>query len=536
MNLSSHRPLRREDLTSLQERLELLLPVRAGLVVVVAALAGAAPGELAARGPEVLAACLVYLAVAAAAEVVSRREPPMRLRLHRVLVPLDAAFLAWVVVGRGELEPSVLLLAVPLVAVTLLASVRSGLRTLGWETMFVLLAHLGPVAAGLGRLRPQPRPASSPDAGAFVALVVLWALGACAAGFSTVSERELRRSAGELDALTAMATDMETCRGVADILVALLTGLGAGFPLQRAVAVWDDGAVVSVCFDDRGPAGPELRSEDVAPGWADQVATEAWESRAPQARRRLSPSADPVLDRLLPGAERVVVLPLGPDGERRGAVVVAPAGRLRARLAASSLAALGRFAIHATLVLRNAALSAEQTRLAQRDGLTGLVNRRAFDAALAAAVERAEGTGQPVSLVVIDVDHFKAVNDRLGHQAGDRVLQEVAKVLRDSVRDTDVAARYGGEEFALILPRCGPDNALVVADSVRAAVGSWPALDGLTVSAGVAGLPADAGDADSLVRLADAALYQAKTAGRNRVVAARALTDAPPGGVSRAAG
>jgi two-component system cell cycle response regulator len=165
-------------------------------------------------------------------------------------------------------------------------------------------------------------------------------------------------------------------------------------------------------------------------------------------------------------------------------------------------------------------------RLATRDGLTGLLNRREFDRLLAEEAERARRFGRPLSLVLFDLDHFKHVNDTHGHPAGDAVLREAAARLAAGQRVVDRLARFGGEEFALLLVETGTPAALDAAQrlvaAVRAATFTLP--DGtmlpVTVSAGVAALPAHAADAPALIRAADAALYTAKRAGRDRAVLA----------------
>jgi diguanylate cyclase (GGDEF)-like protein len=155
-------------------------------------------------------------------------------------------------------------------------------------------------------------------------------------------------------------------------------------------------------------------------------------------------------------------------------------------------------------------------RLAATDGLTRIANRRAFEATLERELARATRTAEHVSLVMVDIDHFKDLNDSLGHQAGDEVLRNAAAALACACREFDTAARYGGEEFAVILPGCDPEQALEAAERLRRAVGEAPMPVRLTASAGVATFPAHAGDAESLVRAADEALYASKRAGRNQ--------------------
>jgi len=161
------------------------------------------------------------------------------------------------------------------------------------------------------------------------------------------------------------------------------------------------------------------------------------------------------------------------------------------------------------------------------DALTGIANRRAFDERLAALWSRLAGERESLSLILVDLDHFKNLNDTRGHMEGDAALRQMGGVLRMVVRSTeDVPARLGGEEFAILLPRTHPDHALLVAERVREAVAftripnpGTPNGVILSASLGVAmAWPGDGGDPSELVARADAALYRAKSEGRDRVV------------------
>jgi diguanylate cyclase (GGDEF)-like protein len=174
---------------------------------------------------------------------------------------------------------------------------------------------------------------------------------------------------------------------------------------------------------------------------------------------------------------------------------------------------------------RTQQLEAANDQLAQlsvTDPLTGLANRRRLDEALNAEWARATRTQGPLSLIMLDIDHFKRYNDTHGHQAGDRCLQRVANELNRTVRDTDLAARFGGEEFAVVMPDTASDTATEAAERIRIAIadlGQQLTDDQLvTVSAGVATIyNAEQQRTDQLIESADAALYQAKGTGRNRV-------------------
>lgn len=167
----------------------------------------------------------------------------------------------------------------------------------------------------------------------------------------------------------------------------------------------------------------------------------------------------------------------------------------------------------------------EVGRLARLDPLTGIANRRAFEEALGRAFANARRTGIPLSVVTVDLDHFKIVNDRLGHVAGDAVLAAVAGRLAGSLRDGDLVARVGGEEFGMVLPGAGLAEAIEVAERLRMRVASSPIVvnagDALAVTAsfGCATLGAADEEAIALLVRADTKLYAAKASGRNRVMA-----------------
>ncbi len=168
----------------------------------------------------------------------------------------------------------------------------------------------------------------------------------------------------------------------------------------------------------------------------------------------------------------------------------------------------------------------EEWRRARTDQLTGLSNRRHFDEQLARIVGDALAHGTPASIVVADVDHFKKVNDGYGHEAGDAVLQAVARVFMDCVRAEDVCARYGGEEIAILLPETSIERAEEVAERVRKAIAARMVAFGtqeiaVTASFGVAGYPETTAARDGLFPAADRALYEAKSRGRNQVRVAR---------------
>jgi diguanylate cyclase (GGDEF)-like protein len=200
-----------------------------------------------------------------------------------------------------------------------------------------------------------------------------------------------------------------------------------------------------------------------------------------------------------------------------------PAGAAAAEFSDADVRLLSSLASYTALALAHAEATQRIRDLAVTDELTGLANRRHLMAEATREAVRAERTGEPLSALMIDLDHFKRVNDERGHLVGDAVLRAVATTLAGGVRKTDRCARYGGEEFVVLLPSSPKADALAVAEKLRASVAALaPGGIGVTVSIGVASLPEDASSAERLFDAADQALLQAKRAGRDRVVAAEA--------------
>lgn len=223
----------------------------------------------------------------------------------------------------------------------------------------------------------------------------------------------------------------------------------------------------------------------------------------------------------VPGAVSEVAVPLLAEGRVIGVLNAESAER--AAYSAEHVRTLAVVAQQAATVLRAAQLQQETRRLAVTDPLTGLFNRRHFVSELEENLRRVRRYGGRLAVVALDLDSLKPLNDRHGHAAGDRALVAVATVMRDWVRDTDFVARIGGDEFAALLLEVDGPEAQQVVDRLRRTVQVLPLRlpasdDGLTISAGVALAPRDGSDSQSLLLKADAALYEAKREGRNRVV------------------
>ena len=265
---------------------------------------------------------------------------------------------------------------------------------------------------------------------------------------------------------------------------------------------------------DTMKAATATAAEQIAPGWRASV--------------RLGPTPGEV--RLVrAGHEGVVVVPVTVDGAPVGALEcrrVLGRGRRAHRIRVTAIEGLQTLAAQLGSALWRADLLKKTERAALTDGLTGLDNRRSFDLELARRLEEARRLERPLSLCLMDIDHFKSFNDTFGHQAGDETLAAVAAAIKGACRGSDVPARYGGEEMALLLPGSALEDAVEVAERIRLAVAAIPLeTRQVTVSIGVSTTDGTC-SAELLIEASDRALYASKEGGRNRVTAERTTVTA----------
>jgi diguanylate cyclase (GGDEF)-like protein/PAS domain S-box-containing protein len=306
------------------------------------------------------------------------------------------------------------------------------------------------------------------------------------------------REVGHSDPLEARPTICRTALALTD---------GA-----HAVSLWEDG-------HDGGLATTATRPETtapyrIAPSQHQHGARLVMETGQPLfvADAETSPHCDRRIIELL-GAKSVLFHPIADPRGVRGALAISWPQR-REAIDDGEMMMIGVLAGEAALAMQRADLLGRLDELTRTDELTGLPNRRAWDELLGHELAVAERQGKPLSVAMLDLDHFKAYNDRNGHLAGDRLLRAAAAVWSASLRATDALARWGGEEFALLLPGCDTAGATALIERLR---GTLP--DGVTFSAGVVTSPGGE-DPRALMDAADRALYQAKAGGRDRVVAA----------------
>lgn len=498
----------------LRERLRLTQYLRVAAVLLVVTTAALAPGTLEPGRGQVLYSTLGYATVVLLAELVSR----VRLShgraviLFSTMLMVDGVWLAWASYLSGSLaSPVRYLVLLHVGAVALLASYRTGLKLALWHSLLLYAVHNAEQNGILVPTAPQASGSATQQLALFV--VVLWLVTVSTSSLSAVNERELRRRRHDLEALTTLAERVEGAVDAKSVARLLLDSVVETFDFSRGLVL-------------AGPEGqlpllasyglPEATARRPGRPGASAVTALAHAEHATQLVRGLDAEQDPWLTRLLPDAHDLVVVPLVADGKPVGALVLEQESEAGGRIPRRVVTALERSASYAALALRNAWLLEQVQRLAATDGLTKIANRRTFEATLEREVARATRSAEHVSLVMVDIDHFKSLNDTHGHQAGDEVLRNVAAALSCECRDFDTPARYGGEEFAIVLPGCGPEEAVAIAERLRCAVAAAPAIVPITASAGVATYPSHAGDADTLVRAADEALYQSKNAGRNR--------------------
>ena len=221
------------------------------------------------------------------------------------------------------------------------------------------------------------------------------------------------------------------------------------------------------------------------------------------------------------GGQPLIVMPLK-IGDRTIGVLSVGGRASGERFTLEDQNVLGMFSAQAAVMIENFNLYERLEQLAVTDGLSGLYVHRYFQEKMAEEVGRARRYVRSVSVAMIDVDRFKKVNDEWGHRAGDLVLREVAKIIKDEARAQDIVARYGGEEFAIIMPETGQEGALMAADRICRTVEQnrfrvCNTFIPITVSGGVSTYPNDGENCETLLEVADRAMYRAKESGCNRV-------------------
>jgi diguanylate cyclase (GGDEF)-like protein len=507
------------EMVSLSERMGYLQALRAGFAVVVLASAVFASTIVGASLADLTLATAGYLALAGGAEALRRMGRGRGLPVVAGMLLADGAYLALAMYSTGGTQsPLRFLVYMHLVAVALLASYRTGLKIALWHSLLFFVVFYAQAA---GIIDPnESASVLSPQSAEFTRtsvfnVMAFWLVAIGTAAFSSLNERELRRRKGDLEDLAAMGVALQDESEPQGLAQVLLDSVGDSFGFKRGLVLGspDKG---SPLLAYRGPG--EATTAGVG---TDEALLQAGSEKRTLLIKKLDEQANPGVAAALPFARNLVVVPLIAEGEQVGSLILEYPNSFGSRIERRVVLMVNQFASHAALGLRNTYLIQEVQRMADTDGLTGLANRRTFETRLEQELSRASRNGEPVTLMMVDVDHFKKFNDTYGHQAGDDVLKLVGGALDEASRDFDIPARYGGEEFAVILPACPSRESLVVAERLRAQVCQVDALAPVTASAGVATFPTHASDVESLIKAADEALYESKRLGRDRLTRSR---------------
>lgn len=455
-----------------------------------------------------------YVLVVLVIEAVRRRRGKPAAALVTPLVLFDGIVLAIVVAASGGTSgPLEMLVVLHVVAMAVTVSGPTGLVAAIWHAT-LLVAVIAPATGG---------PGGSGPLSAHVAAYMV--VGVVVAVFASADDRVARRRRDRLAAQVCLSARLQPVVTTDVACAALAAHVTTGGFARCAVLVAGADHVAGALAE--GDRSPILVSAPLPTERGQMLA--AAPGPEPVLARFLDGRVDPLLDRLLPGAMNIVGVPIALDGAAVGVAVAEWRPGKRARIPEGAVEAIRRDASHCGLALRSVLLLEQVEQRSRQDLLTGLANRRGFDEALDRELSRIDRSAGSLSVALIDLDHFKAVNDSQGHQAGDRVLATVGSVLCGVARTHDVAARIGGDEFALLLPDCDPDAARLVADRVLAGVATTVGRHGVTASIGLATAPRHGRTRGEVVRSADEALYEAKAAGRNRsVVSTRRVPGSEP--------
>jgi diguanylate cyclase (GGDEF)-like protein len=430
------------------------------------------------------------------------RRPPRQARIRSPFPP------SWLVkYFVPALEPFLVAAVLAAIALALVVAGLAGFR---------LAKHrASPQRAALltiSQLTPDSlrhAPPDTQDKVARAALTRLWALTEPVVARQRQlldQNSELQRRYGQARALIDLMAEFNEVMQLAAVLNRLSSGLSRFFA-GDGVAIWV-----------RGPQGGfEL---------AMKVAEEFPSSLNPHDRwvaTVMAGDAGLILPFWLDQEMPCMAAPLlDAQGQRIG--IVALTSRRRPAYTAEDSAFLRTVIGHASMAIQNATMYEFIDTLSRIDPLTGLANRREFDRLLLQEVARSRQSGQSFSLIMADLDHFKQINDRFGHQEGDRALQQIGRLIQlVPKRATDAAFRIGGEEFAVLMGNTDKTGAVGLSETLRGVTEGarfLPTGEAVTISLGVATFPGDGQDSATLIAAADRALYQAKAGGRNRVNAA----------------
>jgi diguanylate cyclase (GGDEF)-like protein len=507
----------RTEYSVLVDRMSYLLGLRSAFAAIAVLWTTLRPEALGVPWIWLATGTAAYLSLSTVTEVVRRRTVRHGYGLLTGLLLLDGLYLAGAMYATGGTQsPMRFLIYLHLVAVSLLASYRTGLKIALWHSLLLFVVLYAQAAQLVPAVDVVPGRAIEFDRMPVLNVTSFWLFALATSMFSAMNERELRQRRADLQAMVDVGSRLDDVRDPVHQSRIVLEGLAARFGFERGVVMGASEGSVVVLASRNAATVPTTA---VAPDW---IVERAWARRELLPVKRLDPVRDPVLDAALPGARNLLVSPMIADGRPVGAIVVEHRARRLAGVERRVASVLGQFASIAALNLRNAVLLKHVQDLAERDSLTGAANRRMFRRSLEQVLtdaDPARWTERVTAVLFVDLDDFKIVNDTLGHAAGDALLVAVTDRIGGLVRGTDLVARLGGDEFAILtdddldLKRSKAMAERLVRE-VRA-----PYLIGdnhvtVTASIGIASARDAADGASDLVRNADVAMYMAKANGK----------------------
>lgn len=514
------------DLVPLADRVRWMRAVRLGAALLIVALWIAQPTLREGTSAELYGVILAYLGISVAADLVWTVAGRRALWIFGGLLIIDGLFITWAIWITGQTDSPVRYIALGyLVSVALLASFRTGLKVTFWFSLCLFVSiymQEGNVLADRGAPNTDLSDPAFRTELAFV--IAAWFTTIGAASFAAVNERELRRRRYDLESLARLSLRLEGTTDSLTVGQALIQSIVDDHGYERVLLFATSGRDLVLV----GQHGAQRAGHAIPLGeHRESLVARAAADRRTLLISRFEPEDDERLAYLLPEARNLILVPLHAEGQAVGVLVCEHGVSRGSRVERRVITILERYCSQAGLALDNARLVEQLARTATTDGLTGLANRHSFDQVIGREISRAARTGDHFTVVLLDIDHFKSVNDQHGHLVGDDVLRRLASILDENVRGEDTVARFGGEEFAILMPTLDKSQGIAAAERLRMAAAEG--LDDLSITAsfGIATLPADGMDAIGLLEAADQALYASKRNGRNRVTAAAGPATSP---------
>ena len=507
----------RTEYTALSDRMILLLTLRIALSGIVLAWSAMRPEVLGETLATLGTVTGVYVVLSVAGEVLRRKVGRRGFFILSLTLLADGIYLAWAMYVTGGTEsPIRFLIYLHLVAVSLLASYRTGLKVALWHSLLLFVGLYAQAAELLAPVDVLPGREIEFSRMPVLNVTSFWLFALATSLFSAMNERELRQRRADLQSLVDLGARLDEVSDPVHQSRIVLDGLAErfGFAQGVVVAATDGKAIILAA---RG-----IDDVPTAAAAPDHVIARAWEQKDLLPVKRLDSDRNPMLAAAFADGRNLLVAPMLADGRALGAVVVAHRSRTVLGLERRVANVLGQLCAIAALNLRNAVLLRHVQDLAERDSLTGAANRRMFQLTLERVIASGPLAARDrvvTAVLFIDLDDFKIVNDTLGHAAGDELLVAVTERISGSVRDTDLVARLGGDEFA-ILTDDGPDLRKSVAMAERLVrelrtpflVAGHPV--NVTASIGIASARDASETASDVVRNADVAMYMAKANGK----------------------